>query len=314
MIRSGPLRGKSQRRRPRSELSPNLPPRPMSEPPADHDTAPAPTPSEDEAFADIPPAEPPAHGRDHLERKPFLEHLSDLRLVLIRIAAVFFVCMIGSFAALKPITGLLRMPLERREARKGLEPGTIELITLGPQDGFIALMTIAFAAAIGLTLPFAVYFLTGFIAPALTGREKRTLAPGLIVGVLLFVAGVIFAFFITAPFVMNFLWSLYERLGWGNTWTVRGYFGFLARFLLVTGLTFELPLVLVVLVRLEVLTIRQLRHYRRHAIIAILLVSAVFTPPDAASMFTVAGPMYLLYEASIVASILVERRRRKRAR
>ena len=100
-------------------------------------------------------------------------------------------------------------------------------------------------------------------------------------------------------------------MGWQNRWTVRFYVGFLSRFVLVTGVTFELPLVLAILVRLEVLTVGQLRRYRRHAIIAILLVSAIFTPPDAPSMFMVAGPMVLLYEASIIASILLERRRRR---
>ena len=65
-----------------------------------------------------------------------------------------------------------------------------------------------------------------------------------VTGVLLFVAGVVFAFFVTSPFLLHFLWSLYEGLGWSNTWTVRGYYGFLTRFLLVSGLTFELPLVL----------------------------------------------------------------------
>jgi sec-independent protein translocase protein TatC len=269
----------------------------MSEPPTDHETESAPTAYDNEALADTPLDEALAPEHAELERKPFLEHLSDLRLVLVKIAVVFIVCALVCFAA--------------RE--RGLEPGTIELITLGPQDVFGALMTVAFSAAVGLSLPLAVYLVGGFVAPGLTRREKRMLAPGLLAGVLLFVAGVVFAFFVTLPLVMNFLYSLAEGMGWQNRWTVRFYVGFLSRFVLVSGVTFELPLVLAILVRLEVLSIRQLKHYRRHAIIAILVVSAILTPPDAPSMFMVAGPMYLLYEASIVASVLLERRRRRSA-
>jgi sec-independent protein translocase protein TatC len=285
----------------------------MSEPPTDHETESAPTAYDNEALADTPLDEALAPEHAELERKPFLEHLSDLRLVLVKIAVVFIVCALVCFAAREPIFRLLRMPLRALEAKRGLEPGTIELITLGPQDVFGALMTVAFSAAVGLSLPLAVYLVGGFVAPGLTRREKRMLAPGLLAGVLLFVAGVVFAFFVTLPLVMNFLYSLAEGMGWQNRWTVRFYVGFLSRFVLVSGVTFELPLVLAILVRLEVLSIRQLKHYRRHAIIAILVVSAILTPPDAPSMFMVAGPMYLLYEASIVASVLLERRRRRSA-
>jgi len=250
-----------------------------------------------------------AQAPGELERKPFLEHLKDLRLTLIKIVAVFVLFAIACFVALRPVSQLLRLPLDRLEARKGLEPGTIELITLGPQEGFSALVTIALGAAVGLSLPFTLYFVAQFVQPGLTRRERHAIAPGLVIGVLLFAAGVVFAFFVTSPLLLHFLWSLYEGLGWSNTWTVRGYYGFLTRFLLVSGLTFELPLVLTVLVRLGVLTLGQLRRFRRHAIIAILVVCAIITPPDASSMFMVAGPMYLLYEASIIVSAIIERRR-----
>jgi sec-independent protein translocase protein TatC len=260
------------------------------------------------AHDDEPPGAAQAAGS--LERKPFLEHLKDLRLTLIKIVAVFILIAIACFVALRPVSQFLRLPLDRLEARKGLEPGTIELITLGPQEGFTALVTVALSAAVGLSLPFTLYFIAQFVQPGLTWRERHAIAPALVIGVLLFAGGAVFAFFVTSPFLLHFLWSLYEGLGWSNTWTVRAYYGFLTRFLLVSGLTFELPLVLTVLVRLGVLTIGQLRHFRRHAIIAILVVCAIITPPDASSMFMVAGPMYLLYEASIVVSVIIERRRR----
>jgi len=280
----------------------------MSEPPAEPEADTTPTAVGDDAeFGDVPAGDQ----REKLERKPFLEHLSDLRAVLIKIAVIFVVCVVASFAAREPIFRLLRMPLRALEVQRGLEPGAIELIALGPADVFGALMTIAFSVAIGLSLPFALYFVGRFVAPALTRRERRMLAPGLIAGILLFAAGVAFAFLVTSPFVMNFLWSLAEGMGWRNEWTARFYFGFLSRFVFVTGMTFELPLVLVILVRLGIVPIRTLRKYRRHAIIAILAVSALFTPPDAPSMFMVAGPMYVLYEVSIIASTILERRRRQ---
>jgi sec-independent protein translocase protein TatC len=304
----------------------------MSEPPAEPQADPTPTAYEQAQLDDIPhdaleaerkapddepgelEAEPGAPEAEPggLERKPFIEHLRDLRVVLIKTAVVFLACVIVSFAALGPIFRFLRMPLRALEVRRGLEPGTIELITLGPSDVFNALMTISLSVAVGLSLPFALYFLGGFVAPALTRRERRALVPGLIAGLVLFVAGAAFAFFITSGLLMDFLWSLGEGMRWPNQWTAGAYFGFLSRFVFVSGLSFELPLVLVILVRLGVLTIRMLNKYRRHAIMVILVVAAVLTPPDATSMFIVAGPMYLLYELSIVASIILERRRRRR--
>jgi sec-independent protein translocase protein TatC len=294
----------------------------MSEPPAEPQADTPPTAYEQTPASDFLHDEAPGEPEDEsgeaddesskLERKPFIEHLSDLRRVLIKITLVFAACVIVSFAAREPIFRLLRMPLRALEVKRGLEPGAIKLIALGPVDVFNALMTIALSVAVGLTVPFALYFLGGFVAPALTRREKRMLAPGLIAGLVLFVAGAAFAFFVTSSLVLSFLWSLSESMTWENQWTARLYFGFLSQLVLVSGLSFELPLVLVILVRLGVLTIRTLSRYRRHAIIGILVVAAVLTPPDASSMFIVAGPMYLLYEISIVASIILERRRRRR--
>ena len=263
-----------------------------------------PAPPDEGASVFAAPVEP-AEG---LEKKPFLEHLKDLRTTLLKIVGVFLVCAIVSFAALKPIADALRLPLTRLEVSKGMKPGALELVTLGPSEGFAALMSIALGAAVGLSLPFTLWFLAQFVGPALTPRERRAVVPGVLAGVFLFIAGVLFAFFVTAPMLLGFLYALYEKLGWQNVWTVKSYYGFLTQFLLVTGLTFELPLVLALLVRLEVLTLAQLRHYRRHAIIGILFLAAVFTPPDAASMFVVAGPMYVLYEASIVISSVLRRR------
>jgi sec-independent protein translocase protein TatC len=290
----------------------------MSDPPAEPQ-ADAPPTADEEAQSDeiphdeAPEAEPgaPDDESDKLERKPFIEHLSDLRVVLIKTALVFVAFAIVSFAAREPIFRALCIPLRALEAKQGLEPGTIKLITLGPADVFSALMSVSLSVAIGLSLPFALYFVGGFVAPALTRRERRALVPGLVAGLVLFAAGVAFAFFVTSGLVMNFLWSLSQGMQWRNQWTAGATFGFLSRFVLVSGLSFELPLVLVILVRLGVLTIRTLNKYRRHAIMVILVVSAVLTPPDAPSMFMVAGPMYLLYEVSILASIILERRRRR---
>jgi len=248
----------------------------------------------------------PPDEHEGLEKKPFLEHLSDLRAVLIKILVVFVVCAVVCFAALGPIFELLRVPL-----RALPEAEEVALITLGPQEGFLALMTIAFSAAFVLSTPFTLYFVAQFVLPGLKRREKRMLAPAFLAGALLFLAGLVFGFFVTLPLVLRLLWGLYERLGWHNMWTVRFYVSFVTKFMLANGLIFELPLVLVLLVRLELVTIAQLRKRRRHAIMIILIVGACLTPPDAPSMFMVAVPMVLLYEASIIVSTIFDRRRRR---
>jgi len=284
-------------------------------PPARETDAVYPT-GDEEPPADIPPdrieviEDDPFPGEhEGLERKAFLEHLSDLRVVLVKVIVAFILSAVVCLIVVKPVLRFLEMPLRTVEARQGLEAITLKI--LGPGEGIVALMTVTFSGAFALSLPFSLYFIAGFLAPALTRREKRMLVPGLVSGAVLFFAGVAFAFFVTFPFLLNFLWSLYTTgMGWENVWTVRFYIGFLTKFLLATGLTFELPLVLTILVRLEVLTIEQLQQRRRHAIVIMLVASAMLTPPDATSMFMVAGPMYLLYEVSIIVSKVLARRRR----
>ncbi len=268
---------------------------------------------EDEAFEDEGVFEDEGAAAGGLLKKPFLEHLSDLRVTLIKIVVVFFVFAIICAASLGHIFDLLRVPLRALAETEGADPNTIGLLTLGPQEGFVALMMTAFSGALVLSMPFTLYFVGQFLLPGLTRRERGLLLPAFVAGTVLFLSGVVFAFFVTLPLVLRLLWRLYEQVGLENMWTVRMYLSFVTKFMLANGLIFELPLVLIILVRLGVVTVGQLSKRRRHAIMIILVASACLTPPDAASMFLVAGPMYLLYEASIVVSVLLERRRRRRA-
>lgn len=230
------------------------------------------------------------------EPKPLLEHLEDLRFLLIRIAAALGAGMLLCFAFRGVLTGIVQAPLVQVAPERAAN-----LQSLGVADSFTISLELAFYGGIILASPAILYFLARFILPALTATEKRALLPTAFAGSALFLAGVAFCYFLVLPQTLAFFFQDAQSLHWEPTWTVREYYSFTTQMTLAFGLAFELPLVVLLLVKLGILDTATLRRSRAFALVIIFIAAAIITPTsDVLTLLLMGGPMYLLYELCIL--------------
>lgn len=238
--------------------------------------------------------------------KPFLEHLEDLRWTVVKMAITLFVAMILCFAFRNSLTFLMQRPLHQ------LEPRLRTLQSLGITDSITISFNLAFYAGIVLSFPFLLYFLAEFVLPALTAVEKRLMFPAIAVSFALFIIGVVSCYLWLLPNTVVFFFNDAESLGWIPAWTVREYYSFVTRFTIGFGLAFELPVVVLALVRFGLVTYELMSRTRVYAVVLVFILAAVITPtPDALTMMAMGLPMYLLYESCIWIAWFMQRRAAK---
>jgi sec-independent protein translocase protein TatC len=205
-----------------------------------------------------------------------------------------------------------------KKGRKGSSPKekrpppAVTIMETGPTMGFIVVLKTSFICGLGATLPLSIFFLAQFVFPALTRKEKRYVTPSFLIGGVLFVIGLLFGYFLTLPLAIRVFVELNRRYGIENVWKMSEYLGTVVKLLIANGVVFEMPLLLIVLVRIGVLSVSTLRKKRKHAIVIILFVAAILTPTDAATMFMLGIPMVVMYEACIWISWLMMRKKRRR--
>ncbi|MDX2081319.1 MAG: twin-arginine translocase subunit TatC [Terrimicrobiaceae bacterium] len=231
----------------------------------------------------------------HDEPKPFLSHLEDLRGTLVKCAAALGLGMILCFIFRTEIAAIVQRPLIN------VDPSRAEnLQSLGVADSFTISLELAFYGGLVLAFPFLLWFLAEFILPALTPREKALLFPAALVGFGLFLSGVSFAYFIVLPQTLEFFFLDAKAMNWQPTWTVREYYSFTTQFVIAFGLAFELPVVVLMLVKLGIVDYAILSRTRAFALVIIFVVAAVITPTsDILTLVLMGGPMYFLYEICI---------------
>jgi len=241
--------------------------------------------------------------------KPFLDHLEDLRWVIIKMALAIGIAMLLAFCFRTQLVHILQGPL------KSIDPRLLRsLVSLGVADSMTISFQLAFYAGIVLSFPFLIYFAGQFVLPALTPPEKKAMLPAVGIGFGLFLAGVVLGYYFVLPATLRFFFRDAQSLDWTPTWTVRDYFSFVTQLCVGFGAAFELPVIVLVLVRLGVLSVGLLRRTRAYAFLLIFVAAAFLAPtPDAVSMALMGGPMYLLYEICILVAGLMERKRKKEA-
>jgi sec-independent protein translocase protein TatC len=308
--------------------------------------------------------------------KSFLEHLEDLRWVLIKIGVAAGVAMVGCLLGGNYVIRVLEWPLTRAPVRHsaktqsvrvlfgtnllsvlqittndplsslvGTNPlvrlelvpvlqGTnqllewralddsdrpverglpIQIINLSPAGSFIVATKVAFYGGLVLASPFIFYFLAHFIFPALKMREKKYIYRGLFFAGGLFAIGVCFCYFILMPVALTASVQYAEWLGFtANQWRAEDYVGFVCKFLLGMGLGFELPVVVLTLVKIGVLNYRMLAAGRRYVIVISAVLGAVLTTPEIITQILMAVPLYMLYEICVWIAWYWERQEKKR--
>lgn len=240
------------------------------------------------------------------EPKPFLDHIEDLRRMIIKMLVVLALMMGLSFIFQNTIIHFIQSPLE------AIDPEKKNLSNLGIADPLSIAIELSFYSGLVLSFPFLILFLAEFVLPALTSAEKRMLYPAAAVSLGLFLGGVAFAYYLVLPPALDYFFNYSKSLGWNPQWTVREYFSFTTQFIISFGLAFELPLAVLILVKLGILNHEILQRTRAFAVVIILIAAAVITPTtDILTLLLMAGPMYLLYEGCIVIARVMERKEKR---
>ena len=231
----------------------------------------------------------------------FLDHLEELRWRIIKTLLAIIVGSAVSFVYIDQILEILLKPTTATSYR-------IALQVLSVQGMFLIKWFIAFISGFVLAMPVVVYQIWKFVTPGLKINEKRYALPVVLFACISFITGVSFGYLVLIPFSLEF----FSGMGAGlveNNFSITYYFSFLTWLLLGAGLVFQLPVLSLFLSAIGVLTPPFMRHYRRHAIVTILILSSFITPPDPVSMLMMAVPLVVLYEISIGVSWMVNHRR-----
>ena len=219
----------------------------------------------------------------------FLSHLFELRDRLIRALiaiAVVFVCL---FPWAKELYALLAQPLLAKLPQGG------QMIATDVVGVFLVPMKVALMVAFLIALPYVLYQVWAFIAPGLYAHEKKLALPMVGASVLLFFIGMSFAYFLVFPTVFGFMAKVApDGVAWMTD--IEKYLSFVMTTFLAFGVTFEVPVVVIVLVRMGIVELSTLRAWRSYVIVGAFVIAAIFTPPDVVSQLMLAIPLCLLYE------------------
>jgi sec-independent protein translocase protein TatC len=239
--------------------------------------------------------------------KTFWEHLDDLRgtvfKCLFALAITFHLALAFANRILKVITWPLRRVTDHPENF---------LLSLNVTDSFVLSVKLAFYVGLVFAAPAILYFVGQFVLPALRPKEKRLLWPGFAAGTVLFITGTVSCFLFIIPQTLRAFIQASRWLGIEPRWTIDSYISFVTQFSLMTGLTFEIPLVILILVRLGVIGYEAVRKGRKMLVLLAFVVTAFLAPPDPLSMILMALPLVVLFEITIWLSWYAERRRNKR--
>ena len=229
----------------------------------------------------------------------FLEHLEELRWRLIKsIIAVLLGGMI-SFLFIEEILQFLISPIKDLS-----NPPDLQVLKV--QGMFMIKWGVSLLGGVVLSIPVLTYQLAKFIGPGLHNNEKKVMFPLVFFSYFAFLIGIVFAFVVLIPYSLNFFTSMgMEEVK--NNFSINYYFSFITMLLLGSGVIFELPIIVFILSSMGILTPAFMRHYRRHSLIFILILSAFITPPDPISLIFMSIPLAILYEISIGVSWMVKR-------
>ena len=241
----------------------------------------------------------------------FLEHLEEFRWTLGKCCLAFFLGLLLVLFLMKDVSLLLQYPLAK--AYGSVDLLQQKLITYRPMGVISVYIQVAVLGGFTLAMPFILYFLGGFLTPGLKKDEKKILGPACFFAFILFVLGVLFAFYFVLPIALGFTVKLNQMLSFELLWAATDYYNLVVWFCLATGLFFQFPLIIVILVLLKIVSLRVLRKYRALVFIGLMIFSALISPGgDFVSLPITTILMYSLYEFSILIGSHIDRKRLKK--
>lgn len=234
------------------------------------------------------------------QEETFISHLVELRDRLLRCVVAVVVVFLCLFYWARDLYTLLARPLLAALPQGG------QMIATDVVGVFLVPVKVTLLVAVVLVLPYLLYQIWAFVAPGLYAHEKRLVLPLVIASTALFILGMAFAYFLVFPTVFKFMSSIApEGVAWMTD--ITKYLDFAIATFIAFGVTFEVPVVVILLVRMGVVSIAKLKEIRPYVIVGAFVIGAIFTPPDVVSQFMLAVPLCLLYEVGILVAQLMER-------
>jgi len=223
----------------------------------------------------------------------FIAHLIELRTRLLHSAIVLLLVFICLFPWASDLYALLAQPMLAKLPKGG------QMIATDVTTPFFVPLKVALMAAFLIALPYILYQIWRFVAPGLYAHEKRLVVPLIVASTILFFCGMAFAYFVVFPVVFGFITASAPQ-GVAVMTDIDKYLSFVLAMFMAFGITFQVPVAVVVLVRMGFVTVAKLREIRPYVVVGAFVVGAIFTPPDVVSQLMLAIPLWLLYETGIV--------------
>ncbi|MEM7368913.1 MAG: twin-arginine translocase subunit TatC [Bacteroidota bacterium] len=250
----------------------------------------------------------------------FLEHLEELRWHLMRsIIAILLVGIVLFINIQWFIADVVLAPMqsdfptnEILSRLRGLDVAEsiqVMIIAITPYEQFLRALTVSAIGGFIFSFPYIIWEIWRFIKPGLHNNEKKGLRGNVVVMSLLFFIGISFSYFIITPFALQFFSTFQIMEGVENQWRIGNIIAMITQIAIAGGLIFEMPIIVYYLSKIGLLTPEIMKAYRRHAIVVLLILAAIITPPDWITQILIFIPLTLLYETSIRISAMVARKR-----
>ena len=252
---------------------------------------------------------------------PLIEHLAELRTRLMHVAVAFIIGMIICFTVWNPIFNFLTEPLCSTMAERGQPDCGLILIKL--QEGFFVAVSISLFGGLVLSFPYISYQLWRFVAPGLYKSEKSAFLPFMVASPVMFLLGASFAFYVVMPLAFDFFLGFQQTGNVGETsvaasidfqGSVQEYLRLTIKFIVAFGLCFQLPVLLTLMGKAGLVSAKGLGEMRKYAVVGILVLAALVTPPDVITQVILFVVVYGLYEVSIFLVGRVEKKREAKLR
>jgi len=227
-----------------------------------------------------------------IEPDSFMSHLVELRDRLLRCVIALVLVFICLFPWARDLYSLLAKPLLASLPAGG------QLIATEVTAPFLVPIKVTLMAALVIALPYLLYQIWAFVAPGLYAHEKKLVIPLVATSTLLFLCGMAFAYFLVFPIVFHFIISVAPE-GVAVMTDIGKYLDFVLTLFVAFGVTFEVPVAVVILVRMGMVSVAKLREIRPYVIVGAFVIGAIFTPPDVVSQVMLAVPLWVLYELGI---------------
>jgi sec-independent protein translocase protein TatC len=223
----------------------------------------------------------------------FVAHLIELRARLLNSAKALLLAFLGLVYWSADLYAMLAQPLLAKLPQGG------QMIATDVTTPFFVPLKVTMMAAFLIALPYILYQIWRFVAPGLYAHEKKLIVPLIVASTSLFFCGMAFAYFVVFPAVFKFVVASAPQ-GVAVMTDIDKYLSFVIGMFMAFGITFQVPVAVVVMVRMGMVSVEKLRDIRRYVLVGAFVVGAIFTPPDVMSQLFLAIPLYLLYEAGIV--------------